>query len=107
MSQRGTANLMTVVVANNGQPNLSATQNFMVTVLAPAQPVLGPTVFTNGVLQSLILGDFGPDYSVLKSTDLMNWASVFTTNSPLMPCLFMDSTATNYRKGFFRVQLGP
>ena len=107
MVQSGTTNPMTVVVVNNGMPSLAATQNFTVSVLAPARPHFGQPGFANGAFQSLILGDFGPDYSVLGSTDLISWVPVLATNSPSMPFLFMDSTATNSGQRFYRVQLGP
>ncbi len=107
MVQSGTTNLMSVVVTDNGEPNLSATQNFTVTVLAPVRPFFGQPTFTNGVFQSSILGDFGPDYSVLGSSNLMNWELILTTNSPSLPLIFMDSGATNRPQRFYRAQLGP
>ena len=107
MAQSGTTNLMTVMVTDNGKPNLSAAQNFTVAVLAPSQPFFGQPTFANGGFQSSIQGDFGPDYSVWGSTNLVSWELMLATNSPSMPFRFVDSTATNLPQRFYRVQMGP
>jgi hypothetical protein len=54
-----------------------------------------------------VSGDFGPDYIVQASTNLTAWATIFTTNSPVLPFEWTDSVATNYPARFYRVLLGP
>ncbi|HWY76964.1 MAG TPA: LamG-like jellyroll fold domain-containing protein, partial [Verrucomicrobiae bacterium] len=107
IAQAGGTYPMGVAVFNNGLPSLGVTQNFTVSVLVPAQPVFGAPTWSNGIFQSSISGDTGPDYSVLSSTDLANWTQIFTTNSPPTPWLFTDFAATNNGPRFYRVQLGP
>jgi len=37
----------------------------------------------------------GPDYSIEASTNLVDWAAVFTTNAPAMPFRWSDTAATS------------
>ena len=56
--------------------------------------------YTNGVINLLITGDTGADYEIDSSPDLVNWNSVFTTNTAPTPFTWSDSatnTATFYR----------
>jgi len=108
MVQIGTTNLMTVVVTDNGKPNLQATQNFTVTVLAPSRPSFGQPTFTNGVLRSSILvGDFGPDYLIQASEDLTSWTTLLVTNPAAASFWFTDPDAPYHPARYYRVQLGP
>jgi hypothetical protein len=100
-------NAFAVIVTDNGVPNLSATQTFLVTVTRPAQPSLGSPSFTNGQFRLLVSGDAGPNYTVQGSTNLFNWEGLLTTNPSSLPFLFTDPAATNYRQRFYRVLLGP
>jgi hypothetical protein len=88
IAQSGTTNLLTVAVFDNGIPSLWAKQNFTVTVLTPAHPTFSAPTFTNGVFQSWVSGSTGPDYTVLGSTNLVDWGTILTTNSPATPFLF-------------------
>jgi len=107
IAQGGTTNRLTVTVSNNGLPNLSAMQDFSVTVLAPEQPVFTNYSVSNGIFRSWITGDFGPDYSILTSTDLVNWVLVSSTNQPQLPFLFGDPGVLDQPARFYRVRLGP
>ena len=107
IAQGGTTNLLTVQVTDNGTPSMSAAQSFSVTVNRPVQPVLGSAAITNGQLRFTISGDVGPDYTVLGSTNLADWAAILTTNSPPVPFLFVDPNHTNFNQRFYRVRLGP
>jgi hypothetical protein len=107
VAQGGTTNLLAVAVANNGLPTLSAMQNFTVTVLAPAQPVFADYAVSNGIFGAAITGDFGPDYSILSSTDLVNWALVSTAPQPQLPLLFSAPGVLGQTATFYRVRLGP
>ena len=106
VSQAGTANPVSVQVTDNGTPNLSATNNFMVTVNPLVRPVLDSITVSNDQISLVVNGTQGPDYTLLTSTDLINWQALFTTNSPLMPLTMVDNNATNAIR-FYRIQLGP
>jgi hypothetical protein len=107
ISQAGTTNLITVQVADNGTPILSATQSFNVIVSAPARPQMPVFGFINGQFNLTITGDIGPDYIVQASTNLTDWAGIFTNPSPELPFVWNDSAASNFSQRFYRIQLGP
>jgi beta-galactosidase len=107
IAQGGATYPVAVAVFDNGLPSLGATQYFMVSVILPMPPTFGALSWSNGVFESFISGDSGPDYSILASTNLATWTPIFTTNSPDTPWLFEDSGATNGSQRFYRVRLGP
>ncbi|MEI8291498.1 MAG: immunoglobulin domain-containing protein [Verrucomicrobiota bacterium] len=96
-----------VVVSDSGVPVLSATQNFTVTVIRPANPTLSAASMTNGQLGFWITGDTGPDCTILSSTNLTSWSPVFTTNSPVLPFYWTDTNSPALPAGYYRVLLGP
>jgi pectate lyase len=104
IAEAGTTNLITVIVADNGTPNLSATQSFHVIVSAPAQPQMPVFGFNNGQFILTITGDTGPDYIVQVSTNLMDWTGVVTNP---MPFTWTDTGASNFSQQFYRIKLGP
>jgi pectate lyase len=104
VAEAGTTNLITVRVADNGTPILSATQSFHVIVSAPAQPEIPSVTFSNGQFSLTITGDTGPDYIVQVSTNLTDWAGVYTNP---MPFTWTDTGASNFSQQFYRIQLGP
>jgi hypothetical protein len=107
VAQAGTYNAMKVVVADNGWPVASATQTFSVTVNPVAQPVVAQPQFVSGKLYLGVTGEDGPDYAVLASTNLVDWSTVYTTNSPVLPFLWTDPDAPLYQSRFYRVLIGP
>ena len=107
MAQGDTTNPMSVVVSDSGTPSLSATQGFSVTVNLPARPQIQPPLFVGGQFSLTINGDAGPDYLVQASTNLFEWATIFSTNSPALPLAWTDFAATNFDRRFYRVLLGP
>jgi hypothetical protein len=98
---------MSIIATDNGSPSMSATQSFTITVLRPAQPAFQQTGLSNGQFNFQIGGDAGPDYTIQASTNLVNWASLLTTNSPALPFFWSDSDSTNFSQRFYRVLLGP
>jgi len=54
-----------------------------------------------------IAGDVGPDYAVQASTNLVNWQTIFTTNSPVTPFDFADPNTGSYSERFYRIAVGP
>ena len=107
IAQSGSTHSMAVAVSDDGVPVLSAVRNFTVNVLAPSQPVLNAAEVGNGIFQSQVSGDFGPDYSVFGSSNLTDWELISTTNQPSMPFRFVDRDPTNNSQRFYRVLLGP
>ena len=98
---------VSVVVSDNSQPPLTATQNFTVSVTQPAIPVLSGASITNGQLGFWINGDTGPDYTILASTNLTLWNAIYTTNSPALPCFWADTNSLSYPIRYYRTVLGP
>ena len=107
MAQSPTTNAVSLMVADNGTPSLSATQTFTVTVVRPAAPMLSALGYTNGQFGFTVSGTAGPDYAVLTSTNLVNWLLLQQWNSPATPFSFRDASATNSGPRFYRVQLLP
>ncbi len=105
--QAGTTNLFTLMVADNGTPSLSATQSFTVIVNPLILPSLTLLALNNGQLGFQISGATGPDYAVETSTNLLDWNTVFITNSPAMPFLWVDTNSAVLPMQFYRVQIGP
>jgi hypothetical protein len=111
VAQSGATYPLTVQVADNGTPSMSATQSFAVTVLPPAQPAMEVPLFNGGQFSLQVNGDAGPDYLIYVTTNLAaglaNWTWLLTTNPTILPFQFADSAATNYSQRFYRVLLGP
>jgi hypothetical protein len=49
----------------------------------------------------------GPDYAVQASADLINWSTLFITNSPPLLFGWTDTNATSLPAQFYRVKIGP
>ncbi len=107
IAQSSTTPTVAVVVSDNSAPPLTATQSFTVTVTQPATPTLNAASPTNGQFGFWINGDTGPDYTIQTSTNLTSWVSVFTTNSPALPCFWADPNSVSYPFVFYRALLGP
>jgi len=108
VSQAGTTNPVSVKVTDNGTPNLSATNNFNVIVNPVSKPSLG-TISFNATQLSVTVngGTAGPDYVVEFSTNLIDWQTLLTTNSPPQPFTFTDAIVSNVQAKFYRVGLSP
>jgi hypothetical protein len=110
VSQANSTNSISIKVADNGNPPLSATQNFSVFVNPITLPTLtGSTAnLANGQFTLVVNGMVGPDYAVRYSTDLVNWTIVFETNSPPAPFIWVDTNASlTNPASFYQVILGP
>jgi glucuronoarabinoxylan endo-1,4-beta-xylanase len=108
VSQADTTNLIRVKVEDNASPSLSATNNYAVVVNPlSGQPSVGSVIPGAGqALSFTITGPIGPDYTLQASTNLFDWQSVLTSNSPVTPFAW---TVTNQMdpSGFYRIQIGP
>jgi hypothetical protein len=105
----GTTNVVVVQVADDGTPNLTATNTFSVIVNPLTQPIAHSFNYSGGAFSLSVNGQEGPDYAVQVSTNLATgpWTTVFTTNSPAMPFIFTDPTAGSEPMQFYRVIAGP
>ena len=107
-SQGGTTNPVSVKVADNGTPNLSATNQFIVMVNPVSKPGMGTISYEGTQLSFMITGGTtGPDYVVEASTNLTVWQTLLTTNSPPQPFAFTDTPPAVASKRFYRVRLSP
>lgn len=104
--QAATTNLITVTVADNGTPSLSATNHFTITVNPLLRPTLDSMALSGGQITLWVSGMLGPDYTLLTSTNLATWQVLTTTNSLAMPFQLTD-TNKNDAARFYRIQLGP
>ncbi len=104
-----TTNLITVVVTDNGSPNLSGTNSFNIIVNPVTQPTVSTVSYAGGQFTFAVNGQVGPDYEVQVSTNLAggNWTSLYTTNSPPSPFTFTDSNAGTVPVQFYRIVVGP
>lgn len=106
--ESGGTNQPWLAVISTNVSSLSATQSFWVTVNAPATPAIQNPGWNGGQFQMNITGDAGPDYTILTSTNLVNWAALLTTNPPALPWLWTDpDNLLSFPSRFYRVQLGP
>ena len=106
VSQANATDVIRVKVTDGGS-GLSATNQFNVTVNPITNPVVSSITTNGGTLNLVVNGPTGPDYTLLTSTNLMNWQTNFTASSPTPPVTLSDS---NYPSGpvrFYRVELGP
>lgn len=107
IAQSPSTQTVSVTVADNGVPPMSATQNFVVTVTKPAAPTCGYATSSNGQFQFMISGSTGPDYVIQYSTNLVSWVTATNISSPTLPFLWMNDNLTNFPLGFYRILLGP
>jgi glucuronoarabinoxylan endo-1,4-beta-xylanase len=107
VSQANTTNVIQIKVTDSGPSNLSATNRFNVVVNPISSPVVSSITPNGGQINLLVNGPSGPDYTLLSSTDLMNWRSVLTVSSPTPPVTLSDTNYPNAPQQFYRIQLGP
>ena len=107
VSQAGLSNQLTIVVSQSGGSYLSATQSFWVAVSALNQPVIRLPAVSGGQFKITVHGDYGPDYSLDVSSNLVNWTTLFTCNSPTPPFLIQAPATNGSPKCFYRVRIGP
>jgi hypothetical protein len=102
----GTTNLFAVRVADAG--NLSATQQFLITVNAAAVPSVAAPVMTAGQFALQITGDAGPDYHLVATTNMLDWITLQTwSNAAAFPLNWTDTNAANFQRRFYEIRLGP
>jgi len=110
VSSAGSVNNISVVVTDNGTPNLSATNSFTVTVNSLSAPAAGTSAYAGGQFSVSVSGQVGPDYALQASTNLAGggWTTVAVTNSPAsVPFILTDTNAAAQPMQFYRIVTGP
>ena len=107
VTQANSTNNFTLKVSDNGTPPLSATQSFSVVVNPLSAPGISDISFAGGQFSFKVNGQSGPDFAIEASTNLTQWNSVFVTNSPTPPFVWMDTNSPAAPQRFYRVKLGP
>jgi glucuronoarabinoxylan endo-1,4-beta-xylanase len=106
VSQANSTNLIEIQVTDNGSPNLSATNSFEVFVNPVTSPEIASVDLSPGQISMTINGPQGPDYTLLTSTNLVDWQALLTTNSPAIPFIFIDTNVTDPAR-YYSIQIGP
>jgi len=106
INQADSTNAIAIKVTDDGTPNLSATNDFVITVNAATQPTLSTIALDDNQMSLTATGMIGPDYTLLTSTNLKDWQTLFTTNPTAMPVMFTDTNLSQTLR-FYRLQLGP
>jgi pectin methylesterase-like acyl-CoA thioesterase len=107
LAQAASSNFVSLKVADNAVPSLSATQSFSIFVNPLGPVALEAGSYTGGLFTASVTGDTGPDYAIRASTNLVNWETIFTTNSPAMPFTWADPNAPLHPFRFYQVLVGP
>jgi hypothetical protein len=106
VSQANSTNVISVKVADNSSPSLSATNSFTITVNPLNPPILSSISSETGQASLIANGDAGPDYTLLTSTNLFDWQLLLTTNPAALPMTLIVTNAVEPQR-FYRIQLGP
>ena len=104
IAQGGTTNLFTVRVRDSA---FTATQTFSVVVIPSAQPTVTSLSTSNGQFALSVTGDVGPNYTLLASTNLVQWTPLLTNTPTTLPVWLTDPTGMTNDQKFYRVRLGP
>jgi glucuronoarabinoxylan endo-1,4-beta-xylanase len=106
VSGAGSTNPVSVRVTDDGAPNLSATNSFVIVVNPLTEVTLTSISVAGGQLQLVVDGPHGPDYTLMSSSNLIDWQVLFVTNSPVLPLICVDTNPADAVR-FYRIQLAP
>jgi hypothetical protein len=90
--------------SSNGLPNIDYLE--LIGGEPLQQPRLSTVSLRDGQLLLQVDGTSGPDYQIQSSTNLSDWSTIFTTNSPPIP-FFWTNSITDSPVNFFRSLVGP
>ncbi|MFO1476466.1 MAG: carbohydrate-binding protein [Verrucomicrobiota bacterium] len=107
IAQSPGAHSVAVVVSDSGIPSLSATQTFSVAIATPGRPSMTSPAPGESGFGFQISGDYGPDYIIQTSTNLLDWPTAELVNSPALPFHWTDTNSDPAPQRFYRVLLGP
>ncbi len=106
VAQAGSTNPVIVKLSDNGISSLSATQSFSITVSNLARPKLNSAAFEEGGFRLDVIGDYGPDYTIQATSNLVppiSWVTLFRSNSPTLPFTWTDADGPGKPLQFYRV----
>lgn len=86
------------------------TNSATVTINVDNTPLFGPSQIVSATGSTATLsfaGIPGYSYSVMRSTDLSIWTSIWTTNAPVGGIFLFTDTNTPQPAGFYRLQFNP
>jgi pectin methylesterase-like acyl-CoA thioesterase len=106
VQQANSTTSVTITVADNGSPVLSASQNFNLIVNPLAQPTISLPIYNGSQFSLSVSGQTGPDYAVQTSSDLITWTTVARFTSPSLPFNYTDNLPTAPAL-FYRIICGP
>jgi hypothetical protein len=104
-AQVADADSYSVVVSNAGGAVTSSVA--VLTVITIPQPAISAPSWNGSQFSLTVNGQSGLDYAVQFSTNLVNWQTVFITNSPALPFSWTDPNSGTYPVGFYRILAGP
>ncbi len=109
VTDANTINPVTLKVTDNGSPSLSATQSFTIAVNPLALPTVPSARWSNGQFTLRVTNSIvGPDYAVQASSNLVNWSTLFITNSPATNSFqWTDTNGLTLPMQFYRIKVGP
>jgi len=70
-------------------------------------PIINSFLLTDGQSQISVSGVPNVNYTLLTSTNLVNWQALFTTNPVYLPVTVVDTNSTANAMRFYRVKMGP
>ena len=92
-----------VIVSNVSGSVISS--NATLTVNSSAPSVLGSLNWNGGQFGFTFSGGAGTNYAVQASSNLTQWDTVFSTNSPVLPFSWADTNTGSYPARYYRVQV--
>ena len=107
VAQANSTNPVTLKVQNSATPSLAVTQSFSVKVNPLAAASLAVAAVTNGSFTFQLSGGSGLDFAIQCSSNLLDWSTIFVTNSPPLPFVWQVPVSTNLAPQFYRALLGP
>lgn len=105
VSSAGTTNVVTLRVADNGSPVMSATNAFSIVVSALTPVTLEAVGLSAGGFTLRMNGTAGPDYIILGGATLTNWNPLVTNTPQTLPQTWTDTNVQTMK--CYRVLLGP
>jgi pectin methylesterase-like acyl-CoA thioesterase len=102
-AQAVSAGVYTCLVSNLAGTVASSNASLTVNPLTP--PVLGSISWSNGLFRFAVSGPAALLYAVEASTNLLNWQTVFTTNSGSGSFNWQDALAAGFPARFYRVSV--
>ncbi len=106
ISQANSTNQFVLIVTANSTPSLTATQSFAIAVNPITLPTLTQAAVSNGQFSLTLNGMNGPDYAIQVSSNLTVWQTIFSTNSPALPLIWLDTNSPAPMQ-FYRAIVGP